>query len=1260
MKRSFATVSLATALILSSAAMVQAAPAAPVEPAITQALTGPDSQSGKSSIGVHQLLSAIDQSELIGSNDQIEPEQAGTGPDEFPMSGAEPDPMEAPVADPAESVELAQSEVEGPVSTPVGRATNPQIGDYSCQVPSDVVLDQHWGPVPNQPYQGLYRGTNRSKNIVIDPNKLYATSTTVRNHDSRPVTELSPSDATGTFRSTPAAIGNMTGPNYWSASSSDLTTMAIDGGANGARVGKSYLWSWAEASLTGSPALVSSLPPIGTARSNSISIAEVLNNSDGALTNNVHPNRIFFVPKPTSSSYRYWSGGEVDQRTGYLYLTSGEDSTLGNTFRMMIFDPATGNYAESGVMQPKTPADHSLFNGRFPASDMAIDGRGDAYVLVADVPTPNPGTGVSQQTTWLVKVEYRLGGGWIYSGVMPLWGKTGSTYQRIYGTNTWGMAFYEGKLYLSGVNQPGVGGGQAYTFAADPLTGLTTMVPGSAGASIYDLASAQMAAVLNGTVYRDLNRNGAQDASEPPLADQTIQLYTADGTVVGQQTTNMSGEYSFLVPPPSSDTTYYVRLVQPQVTVGATAVNAVQTGITFSTLCGIDRVQVQSYGQNLAPSTAPSRSGSYIDYPKQTLGATNGSQILTPSQMVLAAQYQVQAGSDDVTTVNFGVSVEGSWGDAGFRSTIAQDGPRHLNAVNAGDEPMVYLGENPGWYTDGATNNSHSATDDGVKAAWRGDGDPGDPETWVMFDPEQRVYALGTNYSFYATVQGERAANSTVRAWLQNRNTSSFPSTVTARASGGSAELRVMVPSTPALSSSQHYLRVNATSSGNQLDTDPFNNQPGSTGPYAPSKGSAASRASDWVIDGETEDYRLTLANAALHLSARGAPGTYGFTLTNVSSAAPSSTSVTGVIPSDGSLQFFSSHAVNSVSAITNITLSLPAGVRVVGAVELLDVNGNVVGEASYSRNTNQLSIPTSVWSTARDLTLRLTTEVELKVQAVKEVATNDYGTGTSPVIPDHFEIVATDTDGQEVILNGGTPVVLDRDRTYTISERVAPGAPDQANFYLDAGLTCTDGSGGALPAGMFDPEARTITPDKLTPTVKCTWRNQAAEATLLPARVGGTSAGSGWQLQLQAAEAAFDANLTETAANSLIRPGKYDLSVGSVPTGTQVAGVERLNLDDPTCAPLAETLTNIPPDCWLPLSGTGLNGLTLAAGTHEVFRLVAVAGEELPALPLTGGLGAWVFALLGGGGLLVAGTLSGYRKWRMTSAGTSAPQASD
>jgi hypothetical protein len=62
-------------------------------------------------------------------------------------------------------------------------------------------------------------------------------------------------------------------------------------------------------------------------------------------------------------------------------------------------------------------------------------------------------------------------------------------------------------------------------------------------------------AVLTGTVYNDVTDSGAADTSEAPVVGVTVQLYDSNGHVVGQQTTNGSGSYSFLMPGGTSAST---------------------------------------------------------------------------------------------------------------------------------------------------------------------------------------------------------------------------------------------------------------------------------------------------------------------------------------------------------------------------------------------------------------------------------------------------------------------------------------------------------------------------------------------------------------------------------------------------------------------------------------------------------------------------------------------------------------------------------
>lgn len=1129
-----------------------------------------------------------------------------------------PGEQTGPSAGPAEAPTLPSLELSRASSAA-------RTGQCLAQVP----LDKHFGPTPTTPYVGDYIGAQRSANIVLDPSKLYAS--TLTSYSTTPVAEVDVTNVPGFFTGGVPGITGLTGSGSWGGGAEMLSTMAMDGGGHqGERTGRSYFWDWGYDPIAADQVSIPR-PTDPTSASVAISISVVLNNSDRALTTNTKPERILFVPLPTSAAYRYWSGGEVDQQTGRLYLSGGEDSTIGGTFRLMIFDPVTGDYAESGVLQPKTAADQARFGGTMPASDMAIDGEGSFYIVSDGYSTPNPGTGANQTTKWLVKVEPRTGGGWVYSGVTPLWVRAGtSTYTPVYGADIWGMAFWGGKLYLGGA------WGDLFSMTeVDPMTGWTRRLPGSATSHIFDLASAESVAVLNGTIFQDVDRNGVRDAGDVGVADQLVQVYDASGTVRGEQRTNASGEYSFLMPTPSGTTSYTVRVVQPQLSVGGAKVNAAQTGVVGSSLCGQNTVQPQSYGVDVAEGTAPTRlaSGSYVDQPRQVLGATDGSQTLSPSQMPMSARYDVVT-AQDVTTIDVGISAAGSWGDAGnsattFNTQAAQNGPRHVQVGNAGDEPPVRLGSQMGWYTDGRTDNGHAATDDGVTVVRGSERLP--VESWI--------FALGNSYTFDAAVQGDRAALATVRAWLSNRNANTFPTTTSASRSGP-GQLTVAVPATPAVTLNDAFLRVGATSTSNAIGGASYNDAPTAAGPYAPAWGSAASRTSDWVVDGEVEDYRVRLASAVLHVQVEGAPGAYSFTgISNVSSVAPSATASSGTVAADGAAVTFSSHAITSTASATGLTFSAPAGVEVRGAIDLLDLGGAVVGSATYDTATGRITVPSSLWSLRNDLTLRVRTEYPITLEATKELGAVANGT-TSPTTPSSaWEITAVDPDGTATVISG-SPQRIERGVVYTIEERLVAGAPADAGTYVPTDLVCADGDGGELSAGVFDPVAGTITPDPATRAISCVLTNTAAEVTIVPVLAGSASPGTGWGLDLAAAAGSeHDVSLTDASATLRARPGTF-AATASVPAGTSLVGVERLDLSDPTCAAFATAPLTATADCWTTLTAAQLAALVVTPGEHEVFRVVAAAPAEMPSLPLTGGLGSWVFVAVGGVGLAAAAGL--------------------
>src|SRR5690606_18865843 len=60
-----------------------------------------------------------------------------------------------------------------------------------------------------------------------------------------------------------------------------------------------------------------------------------------------------------------------------------------------------------------------------------------------------------------------------------------------------------------------------------------------------DYAFGERGQGLTGRVYVDLNRSGAYEAGDPPLAGVTVELQKPDGAVVAAATTAADGSYSF-------------------------------------------------------------------------------------------------------------------------------------------------------------------------------------------------------------------------------------------------------------------------------------------------------------------------------------------------------------------------------------------------------------------------------------------------------------------------------------------------------------------------------------------------------------------------------------------------------------------------------------------------------------------------------------------------------------------------------------------
>lgn len=251
---------------------------------------------------------------------------------------------------------------------------------------------------------------------------------------------------------------------------------------------------------------------------------------------------------------------------------------------------------------------------------------------------------------------------------------------------------------------------------------------------------------------------------------------------------------------------------------------------------------------------------------------------------------------------------------------------------------------------------------------------------------------------------------------------------------------------------------------------------------------------------------------------------------------------------------------------------------------------------------------------------------------------------------PDNWEVFVKNGDTEQVI-SGGAEVALERDVTYTLGQRVRerPAAETTAALYAQRGnAVCVDAAGVPLPETLFNPKTNELKfagSDVVETPVTCTFENQASHASLVTKRLGGQTlpAEAGWKLSgtpvgAGGARALADGTafvLDDQASSAVAHPGGYRLEA-ETPAGLSQIGIERLNLADDACAPAAPDATQAPERCWVQADQASA---PLAQGTHEVFRVVAAAPGDMPSLPLTGGLGSWLFTLGGLGALLLAGT---------------------
>lgn len=266
-----------------------------------------------------------------------------------------------------------------------------------------------------------------------------------------------------------------------------------------------------------------------------------------------------------------FSGGEVNQITGEIYLAGEEDRTFWHTncdrypyknpnpttpcadriYDFMILNPLTGEWRSSGIVKPLDPVVDGKLGGKLISSDMAIDADGVLYVMVA---------GDDNRDYYLVRIVPSTEGNWKYNILHRLQRLPWGSY------DIWGMGFLNSKIYYTGNNRVAV---------IDPVTGSVKEIgSGSLGRDTvaFDMATAGVAPIVRGKVYYDKVGNENIDfTKDEGVVNVEIQLLDKDKKVLQTQYTISNGDYSFFLPFRYKNGTtekYYIRMKQPQISGG--------------------------------------------------------------------------------------------------------------------------------------------------------------------------------------------------------------------------------------------------------------------------------------------------------------------------------------------------------------------------------------------------------------------------------------------------------------------------------------------------------------------------------------------------------------------------------------------------------------------------------------------------------------------------------------------------------------------
>ncbi|MDR2099627.1 MAG: hypothetical protein LBP40_02210, partial [Campylobacteraceae bacterium] len=263
------------------------------------------------------------------------------------------------------------------------------------------------------------------------------------------------------------------------------------------------------------------------------------------------------------------AGGEVNQFTGEIYLSSGHyDTIAAGTFTMSVINPLTG--AARSVKFTKSDASEPDLGQT--VSDMVIDAEGNTFIIARG----------SDGKNYIVRLDMKTGK---YNTVIAITGVfTGETH-----VQAGGLAILNGFLYAMY---------QQNIYKINPVNGNSSLI-GNTNRDFNDLSSCQLVPLATGNIYNDINGDGVLDDSEKThgIEGVRVELYDKSHNLLGAQTTRESGAYSFILNSVTNDE-YYIRVVNPTIK-GKRAFQTWASGGSFRYLSNGENI-VRNYCTNFS------------------------------------------------------------------------------------------------------------------------------------------------------------------------------------------------------------------------------------------------------------------------------------------------------------------------------------------------------------------------------------------------------------------------------------------------------------------------------------------------------------------------------------------------------------------------------------------------------------------------------------------------------------------------------------